>query len=74
MTVIIKKHAKIGVPGWLSQLSLQLLISAQVRISQFMGSSPALGSALMAWGLLGILFLSLSTLPLLVRALSLSQK
>ena len=49
-----------GAPGWLSQLSLQLLILAQVMISQFMGSSPASGSVLMVWSLLGILCLSLS--------------
>ena len=35
-----------GAPGWLSQLSLQLLISAQVMIAAFMGSSPTSGSAL----------------------------
>ena len=52
------------VPGWLSRLSIQLLIlliSAQV--SQFMGSSPVLGSALAAQSLLGILFPSLSAPP-----------
>ena len=39
------------------------MISAQVTISQFMGSSPTSGSALTVWSLLGILSLSLS-LPL----------
>ena len=35
-----------GAPGWLSWLSVLLLVSAQVTISWFVGSSPALGSAL----------------------------
>ena len=50
-------------PGCLSQLSIQLLISAQVMISQLVSSSPASGSALAVQGLLGILSLPLS-LPL----------
>ena len=36
------------VPGWLSLLSVWLLISAQVMISWFVGSSPVLGSVLTA--------------------------
>ena len=44
-----------GVPGWLSCLSVCLLISAQVTISQFVRLSPTLGSTLgtktMAWDL-----------------------
>ena len=62
-----------GVSGWLSRLSIQLLISAQVMILQFMGSSPTLGSALTAENLLGILSLS-ATPPCIhmhVRSLSL---
>ena len=40
-----------GVSGWLSQLSVQLLVSAQVTISWFlMSSSPMSGSALAAHG------------------------
>ena len=35
-----------GAPGWLSGLNVQLLISAQVVISQLMRSSPASGSVL----------------------------
>ena len=35
------ENSGLGVCGWLSQLTTQLLISAQV-ISQFLGSSPAL--------------------------------
>ena len=64
----------IGVPGWCSQLSIWLLISAQVMISQFVSSSPTSGSALMVWRLLGILSLLLCVPhPLVhVRALSLS--
>ena len=43
-----------GVPGWLSQLSIQLLISAQVMISKFMESSPKSGPMpdSKAWSLL----------------------
>ena len=58
------------VPGWLIQLGIQVLISAQVRISWFVGSSPVLGSALTVQSLLGILSLSLWPSP----ALSLSLK
>ena len=47
-------------PGWPSQLSIQLLISAQVMISQFLGLSPLSGSALSAQGLLEIFSLPLS--------------
>ena len=56
----IKLH---GARGWLNQLSVQFLISAQVMISWFVSSSPALGSVLTAWSLLGILSPSLSALP-----------
>ena len=52
-------------PGWLSWLSVRLLILAQVMISRFVSLSPRLGSALTVWNLLGILSLSLSlSLPL----------
>ena len=54
-----KKIKDSGAPGWLSQLRVQLVISAQVMISRFMGSSPTLGSALTVWSLLGILSFSL---------------
>ena len=47
-----------GVPGWLSWLSIQLLILAQVTISQCMGLSPSSCSVLTAWSLLGIISLS----------------
>ena len=36
----------LGAPEWLSQLNVQLLILAQVMISQFMSLSPTLGSVL----------------------------
>ena len=36
----------LGAPGWLSQLSVWLLVLAQVTISWVMESSPTLGSAL----------------------------
>ena len=47
---------------------------AQVMISRFVSSSPALGSPLTAQSLIGILFLSLALVapPPLVHALSLS--
>ena len=55
-----------GAPEWLSWLSARLLVSVQVMISWFMSSSPALGSVLTAWSLLGFLSLppSLSAPPL----------
>ena len=49
-----------AVPGWLSRLSIRLLISAQVMISRFLRSSPVLGSVLTAWSLLRIFSLPLS--------------
>ena len=63
-----------GAPGWPSQLSVQLSISAQVTISYFLGWVPKMGSALTAWSLLGILSLShsLSLPSLRAHALSLS--
>ena len=36
----------LGGATWVAQLSVQLLISAQVIISQFMSSSPTLGFSL----------------------------
>ena len=67
----------IGFPGWLSQLNVWLLISAQVMISQFMGLSPMCGSVLTTWSLLRILSLlpTLSApLPTCTHALFISQK
>ena len=58
--IALKKKKYIGAPGWLSQLRLWLLVSAQVMISRFMGSSPVSGSVLSVWSLLGILSLSVS--------------
>ena len=58
-------------PGWLSWLSILLLISAQVMISWFMRSSPALAFALNmkpAWDYLSP---SLSPPPSLMLSLSL---
>ena len=53
--------------------SLKHLTSAQVVISQLVGSSPAWGSVLTAWSLLWILCLPLSlTLPRL-RCVSLKN-
>ena len=59
----------LGVPGWLSWLSIWLLISAQVMISWFVSSSPKTGSALTVQSLLGILSPSLSAPLLLVLSL-----
>ena len=50
---------KIGAPGSLSQLSVQLLISALVIISQFMRLSPTSSSTLTVQSPLGILSLPL---------------
>ena len=69
------KRKERGTPGWLSQLSIGLLVSAQVMISQFMSSSPTSGSTLIVQSLLGILTLSFSLCPspaLVVLSLSLS--
>ena len=64
-----------GAPGWLSWLSVQILVSARIMISWLMSLSPASGSALTVWSLLGILslFLSLLSLPC-SRAVSLCLK
>ena len=48
------------VPGWLSHLSIQLLILALGMISWLVRSSPTSGSALAVGSLLGILPLSFS--------------
>ena len=47
---------------WVAQLGKHLT-SAQVMISQLLSLSTALGSALTAWSLLGILLPSLSATP-----------
>ena len=61
---------------WVAQ-SVGRPTSAQVMISQFVGSSPASGSVLMAQSLEPVLDSvspSLSAPPMLVLSLSLSQK
>ena len=63
---------KSGAPGCLSRISTWLWFSAQVVISRFVSLSPASGSALTAWSLLGILCLPLFFCP--SRILYLSQK
>ena len=50
----------VQVHGWLSWLSIQLFILAQVMVSWFMSSTPALYSVLTAQRLPGILCLPLS--------------
>ena len=49
------KFLALGVPWWLSWLSIWLLISSQVTISWFGLWGSVSGSALTVWGLLGIL-------------------
>ena len=60
--VLLTNYTYLGAPQWLSWLSVQLLISTQVVISQFLSLSSTSGSALTAWSLLGIL--PLLSLPL----------
>ena len=69
LKILLKKT--LGVPGGLSQLSVRLLVSAQVAISQFVGLSPASGSMLTVWNLLGILSLPFSLCPSPACSLSL---
>ena len=61
-----------GASGWLNQLSVQLLMLAQVMISQFMSLSPESGSAVTTESAWVSLSLPLS-LPLPTRSLFLSQ-
>ena len=70
------KSTSAGAPVWLSQLSIQLLLSAQVMNLQFVSSSPASGSVLTVWSLLGSLSLPLYLpIPHLISlSLSLSLK
>ena len=44
----LRNDNRFGEPGWLSQLSVQLLMSAQVVISRSMSSSPMSGPVLIA--------------------------
>ena len=67
------ENLKLGAPGWLSWLSVQLLVSAHIMISQFGSSSPTLGFALIARNLLEILSLFLSLCLSPACSLSLSQ-
>ena len=73
--VTLKKCTR-GRLEWFSGLSLQLLISAQAMISQFVSSSPASGSVMTLQSLLGIPSLPTLSAPTpLTRALfSLSLK
>ena len=66
---VFQKYA-CGAPGWLSQLSVRLLILAQVMILRFMGSSPVLGSVLRVQSL----EFSLCTFSALSHSFSLSLK
>ena len=61
-----------GVPGWLHQLGVQLLVSAQVMVLRFVSSSPTWGSVLTVWSLLGILSLPVS-LPLPALCLKINR-
>ena len=61
VTAPLRNHYVLGTPGWLGQLSIQLLVSAQVMVSlTVVRSGPASGSVLIARGLPGILSPSLS--------------
>ena len=66
------KHSSKGPPGWLSWLSVRLLILAQVMILQLVRSSPVLGSALGIPSLSLSLSLSLCHSP--IHAVSVSLK
>ena len=46
LALAIRSSSTCGVPGWLSRLSVGLLISAQVMISWFVSLSPESGSVL----------------------------
>ena len=64
-----------GVSGWLSQLSVRLLVSAQIMILWFVRSSPCIGlcagSAEPTWGTLSP---SVSAPPPLVLCLEINLK
>ena len=45
------KYDSIGVPGWLSWLSIRLLVLAEVMVSFAVGSSPVLGPLLSRFSL-----------------------
>ena len=65
----------VSVPGWLSQLSLQLLFSFSSGHDLTVGEfQPASGSTLTAWSLLGILSVPLRLCPSPARSLSLKNK
>ena len=69
------KNKHVEVPGWLSHLSVQLLISGRVRISRFCELEPHIRlCADLAQNLLGILSLSLSLCPSPALTLSVSLK
>ena len=55
-----KKEKMTGAHRWLIQLNVGPLIMAQVMISQFLGSSPVLGSMGIVWSLLEIVSLPLT--------------
>ena len=65
------KNRRLGTSEWLSWLSDQLLIMAQVMISQFMNWIPMLGSGWTVQSVLGILSPSLCSSPTCVSMLSL---
>ena len=68
------KNATTGASGGLSQLSVQLLVSAQVVISQLLSLSPTSSSMLTAQNLLEILAPSPSLCSSPAHSLSLSLK
>ena len=66
---IRNKKALIWAPGWLSGLSIWLLILAHVMIPQFVSLRPTSGSMLITWSLLRILSPSLYLSPTQADAL-----
>ena len=72
-----KRLKNFGAPGWLSRLSLGVLVSAQVMISQFVSLRPALCSMLTAQSLepaLDSVSPSLCPFPACTLSLSLKNK
>ena len=77
INIYIKKKKDLGVPGWLSQLSVQPLALAQVMILRLVSSSPESGSVLTAQSLepaSDSVCLPLSAHPPLMHLLSFWQK
>ena len=74
MILWVKKWAEYGAPGWLSRLSVRLLVSARVNDLTVCEFEPHIrihaGSVVPAWD---SLFPGLSAPPLLIVSVSLSK-